>query len=255
MRLRLDARRGLIFVAIAALAASPLFAQDTRRFRSESQAPPRAENPRPPRAAGAERLLTPLGSAANALPGEYSRRFRDARVEAGFGRSGLHRGPVAIYPNVVFGGYPLNTGPVTYAPPAVDLSSTPQGLDASLRDAVEPRGQAPVVLQPVVIQPPAPTPRAEPEPAPQPPPRPQPTEPQRVTFELTPADATVWLDGERLGSARTLDSLSLAPGVYILEIEHPNLSSQRLVFGISDEPVQVAIDLAADRPSRRTRVR
>jgi len=52
------------------------------------------------------------------------------------------------------------------------------------------------------------------------------------------------------------DPFALPPGVYVLEVTHPDFQSQRLVFGVdAEDSVHVVVDLTTDRPNRRTRVR
>lgn len=85
---------------------------------------------------------------------------------------------------------------------------------------------------------------------------PAPTTPQEVTLRIEPADAVVWLDDEELGLAgELLELVHLEPGVYLLEVEHDDLEPQRLFFGVVDQPVDVRVDLEADEPRRRYRVR
>lgn len=84
----------------------------------------------------------------------------------------------------------------------------------------------------------------------------EPTEPQDVFLSIQPADAVVWLDYEELGRAADLaGQVRLAPGVYFLVVEHDELESQRLFFGVVDQPVDVRVDLTAGEPRRRYRVR
>ena len=92
-------------------------------------------------------------------------------------------------------------------------------------------------------------------PAPAAPPRVRSTDPQPVSVSVQPADALVFLDGELMGTAGSLSQLDLPPGVYVLEVEHGEMAGQRLVFGVDEEPLSVAVDLTADRPSRRSRVK
>ena len=81
-----------------------------------------------------------------------------------------------------------------------------------------------------------------------------------VSFSIRPADAAVYLDDELLGAGGELTAretaMRLHPGVYVLEVEHPDHPPQRLVFGISSgDPIEVAVDLTADRAGRRSRIR
>jgi hypothetical protein len=114
----------------------------------------------------------------------------------------------------------------------------------------------PPVVERIVVRE-APAPREKPEP--EPPRAPKPTAPQRVLFEIQPADAHIKLDGRTLGTAAEIRSreepFQLAPGVYILQVEHPKFKAQRLVFGVSAELVRVEVDLTSEEPSLRARVR
>lgn len=84
----------------------------------------------------------------------------------------------------------------------------------------------------------------------------QPEDPHLVSLSIQPADAVVWLDDEELGLAGELaGSVVLEPGVYLLEVEHDELDDQRLFFGVVDQGVDVRVDLTADVPRRRYRVR
>lgn len=80
-----------------------------------------------------------------------------------------------------------------------------------------------------------------------------------VAFSIRPADAEVYLEEDLLGTGAELanreTAMKLYPGVYVLEVSHPEHPPQRLVFGIGAEPIEVAIDLTAERADRRSRIR
>ena len=210
-------------------------------------------------------LVSPLGSATNVNPDIY--------LELGYSnghptvytappeyrhRRGPYRGHGYRQPYVVY----INEDSIE--PP---IYGEPYD-DSDLEDRyAEPQPIYIVNQQPApqVIQVPAPAPQASPAPEPsyEPPPqtrepsRPRSTEPQEISIRVEPADAEIYLDDELIGTGVTVESSlsSLAPGIYVLEISHPDFSPQRLVFGVSSDPVSITIDLTADRPSRRARVK
>lgn len=151
-----------------------------------------------------------------------------------------------------------------YLPPSIPiLSPWPSTIFVEREPA---REQPPIIVvqqvqapPPVIIQQAPPEREVEPPSAPVPeePARPRPTAPQNVHFTIAPADAFLRLDGRPLGKANELNGaapMSLAPGVYILQVEHPAHPSQRLVFGVSESAVRVDIDLANKDPMYRARV-
>jgi hypothetical protein len=217
-------------------------------------------------------LLRPMGSAANVRRGFYDQNMSAPQETSpdGHHRPGRHRHPAPGPPLVVIVApgdpyQPTNddafavgrtrgpeeaSDPVT-APRAefLEVDAATPARDAH-RQLAEPRAALPPPARPA----PRPAPLAPLDVVP--PPAARPTEPQDVTLRVVPADATVWLDDEFLGPATELDpTVRLAPGVHILEVEHDTLPRQRLFFGVVDQPVEVSIDLAATRASRRTRVR
>jgi hypothetical protein len=115
-----------------------------------------------------------------------------------------------------------------------------------------------------IIQPPPPqaAPAAPVETYPPPPPLPRApvsTEPGEVALAVHPAGARILINDRFVGTGESLEAkgepLVMRPGVYVLEAEHPDFKSQRLVFGVTPhETVRVVIDLTADRPGRRARV-
>lgn len=119
--------------------------------------------------------------------------------------------------------------------------------------------------QPVVVQVAAPEPIHVPRPAPaaveprEPLPPPAPKEPGKLRFTVSPGNAVVYLDDDRLGTAgelREAAPLVVEAGVHVLEIDHPDWSSERLVFAVgSAGDVRVEVDLAEPKASRRTRLR
>ncbi len=80
-----------------------------------------------------------------------------------------------------------------------------------------------------------------------------------MTFEITPPAAKVYLDDDLLGTGAELGgrpATILRPGVYVLEVTHPDHRFQRLVFGVRPaEPMEVVVDLTAERVGRRSRIR
>ncbi len=235
------------------------------------------------------RLLPPagLGSAANVAPGFY--RQLDAPAVPIGGSIMTHGG---LVPNVVYV-YPHQAYEV--APPRLDSSSAPsRAVDPNDVDPNDiapgaPPQQAagePIYItrqeleevrerhapRPVYIvdgpapanPPPAPAAAAPPAAAgaaPQlPPVAAVPKQASPVTFSVQPADAKVFLDDDHLGSGGSLgtlgDGLVIGPGVHVLQVTHPDFKTQRLVFGVgSGEPMEVIVDLTADTPQRRSRIR
>ncbi|MEO1083767.1 MAG: PEGA domain-containing protein, partial [Acidobacteriota bacterium] len=210
------------------------------------------------------RLLSPLGSAANVRRGWYRQNLSQpvhqgpvqgpVHGHGGFGGYGGYGVPYVVYvnpapsePRVVD-----ETPPPAYEPPPIFIVQPDQVPDYAtpVRARPYPSPSAPT-LEPSVPQDVAPR---EPR-QPRQPERPRSTDPQPVTIRVNPADAQVYVDGELMGAAADLASLDLRPGVYVVEVEHPEFGSQRLVFGVDDEPLSVAVDLLADRPSRRSRVK
>ncbi len=87
-----------------------------------------------------------------------------------------------------------------------------------------------------------------------------PSEPGKVHLRVEPADATVYLDDEPLGSgagiARLGEPLSLSSGVHVIEVSHPDYPPQRLVFGVpSAGELRVEIDLDGDHRGRKAEVK
>lgn len=219
-----------------------------------------------PRQQPPSRLLPPagLGSAANAPPGFYSRNL--SVPEAG---PAHHRGPAPAY---VPYPYPIYVLPPelavspsqVIAPSAQDVQriSAPRYAppEGGRRMTLPPASQPVIVIQQPAAAPrqPARTPPPPREPAPPPPPRSK--EPAAVSFSIAPAEARVYLDDELLGTGTELNgsrqAMMLRPGVHVLEVEHPDYRLQRLVFGVqAEEPMEVAIDLTAERVGRRSRIR
>lgn len=235
-------RRWAVALLLAAV-AWPAAAGDGR-FRGHSQpAQPRhqPQTPRavPPASAPSQHAYRPslMGSATGVPPGYYNRML------------GYPDDAIFAVPTIpVISPFPVYFDDYRPAP------ATPQPI------VIVQQVQAP---PPVIIreQAPAPEPRERTRPArpaaPEPPPPPRPTEPQKVHFEVAPADAVLMLDGRRLGTAAELSArsepLSLDPGVYILKVDHPSYKAQRLVFGVSASTVRVNVDLAAE-PMYRARV-
>lgn len=123
--------------------------------------------------------------------------------------------------------------------------------------APQPPPQQPVVVvvpQPV-LQPAGGVPVA---PAPEPAAPAAPRLPGTVRFAVEPADAIVYLNDRRIGTGADLKAAAAAEvsaGVHVLEVSHPDHTSERLVFGVdSDAMLEVMVDLAATKPSRRSRL-
>lgn len=213
---------------------TPADAQELR-LRSHSTRPPL--RPAPQITESHRRLVSPMGSATGTPPGHYQRHL-------GWNGPPLDYAPgLPVVPYVMYVGQPLFPAPAPEPAPVV------------VYNQVTVNTPPPVVERVVVREEPAPHRRAEPEP----PRAPKPTAPQKVVFEILPADAQIRLDGRKLGSAAELGSrtepFQLTPGVYILQVEHPTYKSQRLVFGVSAELVRVEVDLTSEEPSLRARVR
>lgn len=129
----------------------------------------------------------------------------------------------------------------------------------------EPEPPPPAAPQIYIIQPPpppaAPPARAETyEPPPPPPPlAPVSTEPGELALAVHPADTRILINDRFVGTGESLEAkgepLVMKPGVYVLEAEHSDFKSQRLVFAVTpNDTVRIIIDLTADRPGRRARV-
>lgn len=191
-------------------------------------------------------LVSPLGSAANVRPGAYQGYYGGGAAPLhldGYSGGYYHPGYVVYVDGVI-------DPPVYGEPrPVPDPAPAPPPPAITIINQIPPQPQA---------QPTAPAPTTEPAPRPEPR-RPRSTEPRAVHLEIRPADALVLLDDEPLGTALELtsgDPFALPPGVYVLEVTHPDFQSQRLVFGVDEEDsVHVVVDLTTDRPNRRTRVR
>lgn len=213
------------------------------------------------------RLLPPAGaltSPANSAAGSY----RQLNVPpAASGTYGGTRAPQVFY-------IPASVLPYTYS---VGPAGTHQVQNIPVA-GVQQQAPPPVV---VVNQPPAnPAPQVifvnpsaspqqggvgvpgtpsnvPPSPAAPLPAAPKPTEPVTVRISVTPADSSVYLDDDLLGSGTDLlRGLSLKPGVHVLEVAHSEHRSQRVVFGVgSTDPLEVVVDLTTERVGRRSRVR
>ena len=228
-------------------------------------------------------LVSPLGSATNVNPNlylelgyqaghptvytappEYRQQHRQQhRQHRGDRRGHGYRRPYVVYINED------SIEPPIYGEPDYGESDYGESHgDLDFDDGYA--GPQPIYIvnqqpAPQVIHVPAPAPQPlptversyEPPPQTREPSRPRSTEPQEVSIRVEPADAEIYLDDELLGTGATVMSSlsSLAPGIYVLEISQPDFSPQRLVFGVSTDPVAIFIDLTADRPSRRARVK
>lgn len=110
-----------------------------------------------------------------------------------------------------------------------------------------------------VVQTPAPEPPPYEPPPPPPPAPPVSNEPGELALDVQPRDARIFLNDRLMGTGESLQAkgepLRLRAGVYVLEAEHPDFGSQRLVFGVTaEQTVRVVVDLTAEQPRRRARV-
>lgn len=243
------------------LAASSLAQSHSRSVGGSQGSPHRLGSHSVTRPHQPSRLLPPagLGSATNAPPGFYRRHLSVPEPRIPPPAPGHHPAPIYVpYPYLVY-----------VTPPEYALSPSQVGAplpqDVLPQETIRPSAapQPVYVIQPpatpAAARPPAPSPPAAAVPPP-PPPAPRSTEPAPVRFSVDPGDAEVYLDDEFLGTGAALAAreqpLLLRPGVYVLEVTHPDLRDQRLVFGFrSDEATDVRIDLTADRPRQRSRIR
>lgn len=161
-------------------------------------------------------------------------------------------------------GYGIPPAYVVYVPSSGEnIDDRSHYASQELYDEVyeEPARSQPIY---VVVQPPPPTaqpqaPRAAAQPpatvAPPPPSKPRSREPGEVNLMIEPPDAMVHLDDRLLGAAEEVANLVLSPGVYVLEVTHEELRSQRLVFGVQPGmPAVVEIDLRIEGSGRRARL-
>lgn len=243
----LSAVLGVAAFGAGALAVGAVFAEDGGGGRSHSRhgggggggsrMPDWSAPQWHPQQQDNRRLVSPMGSAANVPSGYYQQNL-------GWNGPPMEYGPIVIpsLPYVTLG-QPLYTPP---EPPKVVVVNQ-----------VTVNNPPPVVIEQPRYERPRYEERQQPA-EPVAPPVPRPTAPQKVVFDISPADALVKLDGKKLGTAADLGSpgepLQLSPGVYILQVDHPSYKTQRLVFGVSAERVRVEVDLAADDPSGRARV-
>lgn len=217
--------------------------------------------------AGVPRQLLPpagLGSAANVAPGFYRQLDAPRRPHGGGAPGVVYVVPPAVYGTPIYTpihgtvGSPYEVGPVE-----VGVEPVPRHQERRVPEPVEqPAAPQP---PPIVIVNQLPPSAAAPAAPPAPPaavvarPPARPLEPRQVLFSVMPADAEVYLDSDPLGSGEQLaalaEPLSLDPGVYVVEVVHPEHDSQRIVFGVGSKPVEIIVDLAAEAPRRRSRVR
>lgn len=261
-------------VAVAGLAvlSAPAAAQpDNAQIQAQKQRAPLRTAPRMTQEEvrrANRRLISPLGSAANVRPGWYNRNLSQPQVE-GHAQGGAHSYGHRHHGYGPGYGYGFGVPYVVYVDPTprepqVVQEPPPRSYEPPPIYVIQPSPSAPIrpvepvePNQPVAPNVPSWRPSA-PAPTPAPVERPRParsTEPQPVTLSIVPAGADVYLDGEFLGGSADLAELDLRPGVYVLEVEHPDFADQRLVFGVDEAPLSVAIDLSAEKPSRRSRVK
>jgi hypothetical protein len=219
--------RKLRLVALALLGSAGLLgavglvAAPAQPIHSSSSQPPLRKS----------RLISPMGSAANARPGQYQELLGNL---------------VSAYPALP---YYLPTVPIIYLDSQPAPPPPPQVV---VVNNILPAPPPPVERYlPVETRPPAP----EPEPVPR---VKRPTAPQEVTFTVLPRDARLSIDSDKLEEKLDLGvpskPMRLTPGVYVLRVVHPSHAPQRVVFGVDTEPVKVKVDLTAD-PADRARVR
>lgn len=223
-------------------------AQNSNPTSIRSSSTPGAQQGRTARDAY-RRLMSPMGSAANVRRGWYQENLSYN------GPPVVPRAlPVVNYPSAPYVVYIDNTprepipAPPAYEPPPIYI----------VQPQAAPTGAQPVAPRPQpVYEVPPPVPVAPPATAHQPAVRvaPRPTAPQTVAVTIRPQDAEVFLDDEPVSLVAGDASLDLAPGVYVVEVAHPDFVRQRLFFGVDDAPVSVMVDLTADRPNRRSRVK
>lgn len=226
---------GALLLGAAGFGALPAAGENVRVESSSYRPPHRRAAEAPP---DNRRQISPMGSASGVAPGYYQRNmgWNGAPLEYAPGL-----GPAV--PFVMYVGQPLF--PPEPQPPVTVINNVTVNTP-------------PPVVERVVVRE-EPPPRHAPRPEPEEPRAPRPTAPQQVVFQIVPTDAQVKLDGRKLGTGGELGSreepVELAPGVYILQVEHPVYKSQRLVFGVSAELVRVDVDLTAEDASLRARVR
>lgn len=208
-----------------------------------------------------------LGSATNVSPQFYQQlgvqqNDRDHGTVVDPARQGtVYYVPRAVLPSLHGGFSPYAVGPTIIG---VDPVPTEQD-DRAYTEPPAPQA-APQTVVVVQAPPPTPTPapapptvtRDEPVRASAEPAREKPRDPVVIGFQVSPADAEVHLDHDLLGTGSEVSALSdfkIKPGVYLLEVTHPDYPSQRMVFGANREPLEVVVDLSADRPQRRSRIR
>lgn len=255
---------GLGLVSPSAAEAQAVDFRSTRTVRpsTATTATPQTTGAAARAAAAAQqnrRLISGLGSAANVSPGWYARNLSQPVVEGGsLGHLPYFQPLVPLHLSqivVVQQPAPL----IVEAPPpqVVVVERDPPREERRLVPSRPERWESEPARDRWANERAAPR-RAQPPPTP---PAPRFEIPQRFTLRVAPADAMIYLDDERLGRGGEIvpllerEPLHLEPGVHVLEVSHPDLPSQRLVFGIADEPVSITVDLAADRPSRRALVR
>ena len=262
--MKTDRRRSFrwipMFAALASLTVLPALADERGGPRRKSPIQLRSSSTYSP-PAGVPRSVTPpagLGSATNVAPDFYRRLDAPRSAGGTVGTGGGHLGVIYVLPGV---GYPVVGNPYAVGPVQVGVEPVPREEPRARPPEPAPAPAAatppPIVIvnQPPAVVAPAPAPRTDPAP----PRRPRPTAPMPVDFSVEPSDASIFLDSELLGSGSELaainEPLHLDPGVYVVEITHPDHSPQRIVFGVGTKPIEVLVDLDAVPPQRRSRVR
>ena len=74
------------------------------------------------------------------------------------------------------------------------------------------------------------------------------SEPARLTFDIEPEDAALYLNGRHLGTVADLDgALLIDPGEHVLEVLRPGFESERIEFEVErGEEIEVEADLDRD---------
>lgn len=263
----------LVLLLASLVSAAPLAADERGSARRYSPIKLRGSSTYQPPAGVPRHLVSPggLGSAANVGPNFY-RQLDAPKPQTGTpsgGGAAQHPGVVYVIPGG-FHPYGLVSTPYAVGPVEVGVEPVPDPRRRSVEEALPPEHRESADQRPVVIinnppedsrdRPRFGTPVRRPSsPRPATPPTPKPTAPMSIELSILPREAEVYLDDELLGNGSQLASLEepmhLDPGVYVVEVVHPGLAPQRIVFGVGSKPIEVIVDLEASTPGRRSRVR
>lgn len=144
---------------------------------------------------------------------------------------------------------------VVYVPQPVYVIQDTQPQVVVVEQSPPPPPVVVVVQAPPAAAPPVPV--APPSDAERAPPRPPATAGSAI-FTVVPTDAAVYLDDRFLGTGSDLAGsaavITLAPGVHMIEVSHPDHTIERLVFGVDGKRLHITVDLTQTRPSRRIRL-